>query len=187
MGVSAAKIEGSKHEPELIFGVQEELSLFGSRLKNQQGFTLVELITVIVILGIISAVAVPRFFDRNTFQSRGFYDQVISTLRYAQKTAVAQRRFVCISFTSNRSIKLTYDSTPPGAAHTAATCPGLDLTSPTGQTPYIVTSPTADVTLSGYSDFNFDALGRASPSQSITVSGYTTPPVAVVAETGYVH
>jgi MSHA pilin protein MshA len=32
-------------------------------LKNQQGFTLVEIIAVLVILGILSAVAVPKFLD----------------------------------------------------------------------------------------------------------------------------
>jgi len=187
MGVGTAKNDGNKLEPEFLFGDQAEVLLLGSHVKNQRGFTLVELITVIVILGIISAVAVPRFFDSNTFQSRGFYDQVISTLRYAQKTAIAQHRFVCVAFTTS-SITLTYDPTPPSAAHVAATCPGLDLTSPTGQIPYRVTSPTANVTLSGYSDFNFNALGKPSAAQSnITVSGYSATPVAVAAETGYVH
>lgn len=145
----------------------------------QRGFTLAELVTVIVILGILAAVAAPRFFDRGMFDSRGFYDQVISTLRYAQKTAVAQHRFVCVAFTSNRTITLTYGAT--------ALC-GSDLTSPAGQTPYTVTSPTADVTMSGYADFNFDALGKPSfaVAQSIAVSGYATP-ITIEVETGYVH
>ncbi len=32
-------------------------------LKNQQGFTLVEIIAVLVILGILAAVAIPKYFD----------------------------------------------------------------------------------------------------------------------------
>lgn len=141
----------------------------------QRGFTLTELIAVMAIVGILAAVAVPRFFDRNTFDSRGYYDQVISTLRYAQKAAVAQHRFVCVAFGAS-SVTLTYGAT--------AAC-GSDLTSPTGQTPYIVTAPSG-VTLSGGAAFNFDALGRASAAQTITVSGYATP-ITIETETGYVH
>ena len=63
-----------------------------------------------VIIGIIAAVAAPRFFDSNVFQSRGFADQVQATLRYAQKAAIAQRRFVCVAFTGN-SITLTIGAT----------------------------------------------------------------------------
>lgn len=32
-------------------------------LKNQKGFTLIEIIAVLVIMGILAAVAVPKFFD----------------------------------------------------------------------------------------------------------------------------
>lgn len=128
-----------------------------------------------LILGILAAVAVPRFFDRNIFDSRGFYDQVLSTLRYAQKTAVAQHRFVCVSFTAN-SITLT--------SGTSAAC-GSNLSGPAGQTPYIVTAE-GDATLSGAANFSFNALGRASAAQDITVSGYPTH-ILVEAETGYVH
>ncbi len=144
-----------------------------------RGFTLVELITVMVIVGILALAALPRFFEKNTFDSRGYYDQVISTLRFAQKIAVAQRRFVCVTFTAN-SITLTHGVT--------AAC-GNALTSPTGVTPYTVTSPTGEVILSNFADFNFNALGRPSivqPGAGIVVSGYATP-IVVEAETGYVR
>ncbi|WP_197743244.1 type IV pilin protein [Desulfosarcina ovata] len=34
-----------------------------AHLKNQKGFTLVEIIAVLVILGILAAVAIPKYFD----------------------------------------------------------------------------------------------------------------------------
>lgn len=152
-------------------------------MKNR-GFTLVELVMTMIIIGILAAVAVPRFFDSAVFQSRGYADQVQATLRYAQKAAIAQNRSVCVAFASN-SITLTIDPVAIGVAHPAATCPGSNLTGASGQTPYTVTAP-GSVTLSGGAAFSFDALGRASAARSITVSGYATP-ITVEAETGYVH
>jgi len=156
---------------------------------SQRGFTMTELITVMVIIGILAAMVAPRFFDRNTFDSRGFYDQTISTLRYAQKTAISQHRLVCVAFAPN-SITLTQvasGSTCPG------TSPANNLANPSGQPSYVITAPSG-VTLSGYADFNFDALGKPRDTagvslvaqQVIAVSAYTTP-IKVEMETGYVH
>ncbi len=136
---------------------------------------MIELVTIMVILGVIAAIAAPRFFDRGGFDSRSFYDQVISTLRYAQKAAIAQRRFVCVAFTAN-SVTLTTGATPA--------C-GTNLAGPTGAAPYLISSGNASFAPTP-TPFNFDALGRASLAQNLTVSGYATA-ITIEAETGYVH
>ncbi|MCX7193492.1 MAG: prepilin-type N-terminal cleavage/methylation domain-containing protein [Proteobacteria bacterium] len=149
-----------------------------------KGFTLIELVMTMVIIGIMGAVAVPRFFGTSVFQSRGYADQLKATLRYAQKAASAQNRFICVTFAAN-SITLTYDATQSSSAHVTATCPGSNLAGPSGQIPYKVTAP-GGITLSGATAFYFDTLGKPSAAQAITVAGYATP-VTVEAETGYVH
>jgi len=68
-------------------------------INQQKGFTLVELIVVIVILGILSAVAAPRFFDQQSYRDRAFKDELVSALRYAQKRAVASGCTVRVSIT----------------------------------------------------------------------------------------
>ena len=145
---------------------------------------MIELIMTMVVVGVLASVALPRFFDSNVFQARGFADQVKATMRYAQKMAIAKNRFVCVSFTTS-SVTVTLDTTTPSASHSSATCPGSNISSPAGQTPYTISS-SGGVTLSGATGFNFSAQGRASTAQSITVSGYATP-ITVEAETGYVH
>jgi len=153
---------------------------------RQRGFSLAELITVIVIIGILAATAVPRFMDRNAFDSRGFYDQAISTLRYAQKAAIAKHQFVCVTFPAINSITLT-----TGAA--AGCAGGANLTGPDGVAPYTVTNANASFTVIPGA-LGFDALGRPFDAagaalvanQAITVSAYANP-IIIEMETGYVH
>lgn len=141
------------------------------------GFTLIELVMTMVIVGILAAVVAPRFFDNNVFQSRGFADQVQATLRYAQKLAIAQHRFACAAFTNN-SITLTIGPT--------AAC-GTPLLSPTGEANYVITAP-AGITFAAIpTDFSFNALGTPTNApQTINIIG-ASDGITIEAETGYVH
>jgi MSHA pilin protein MshC len=53
------------------------------------GFTLLELVATTVIVGILSAAVIPRFFSEQDFEQRGYVDEVASSLRYAQRIAIA--------------------------------------------------------------------------------------------------
>lgn len=55
----------------------------------RNGFTLIELVTCIVILGVLVAVTGPRFLSYQPFQERGYIDEVAASMRYAQRVAVA--------------------------------------------------------------------------------------------------
>jgi len=58
-----------------------------SRSCHQLGFTLIELILVLVLLGIVSAVALPRFIGSSGFDERVLFDDTLNAARYAQKVA----------------------------------------------------------------------------------------------------
>jgi len=74
---------------------------------RQLGFTLIELVMVMVLLGVLSVYATPRVFSSKDFYARGFHDETLSLIRYAQKTAVAQRRTVCVNLTAPAPAKAT--------------------------------------------------------------------------------
>jgi len=59
------------------------------RLFRYGGFTLIELVAVLVIIGIVMAVVTPRFFNNAAFSERGYADEIAASLRYARRIAVA--------------------------------------------------------------------------------------------------
>jgi len=56
----------------------------------QSGFTLVELVVVILLVGILSAVAIPRFFKTSGFTERNATEEILIAFRYAQQLAMSR-------------------------------------------------------------------------------------------------
>lgn len=70
-------------------------------LRRSAGFTMVELITVIILIGILGAVGASRFFDNTVFENRAYADQAKTIIRYAQKLAISQNRFIFVRTNGN--------------------------------------------------------------------------------------
>lgn len=132
----------------------------------QRGFTLVEMITIIVILGIIAVVAMPRFADTDAFRNRATVDQVSAALRYAQKVAIA----------SHSDVTVNVSNGAPVNCGTAVVEGVITCVVPNG------------VTLGGTLSVAFDFMGRPTPNGTTTTVGDTTiTTITIEAETGYVH
>ena len=57
--------------------------------KPGAGFSLFEFIIVIVLLSILSVFALGGLFDQDEFAARGFFDDTVNALRFAQKLAIS--------------------------------------------------------------------------------------------------
>jgi len=157
-----------------------------SRFSLQRGFTLVELIMVIVMLGVLSIYVAPQLGGTSAMAVRGFHDETMAYLRFAQKTAIAQRRTTCIVWTGN-SMTLTIAETAGSNSCTAS------LSGPKGEIPASVTARSGVTYTSTPGDFNFDALGRPVNASAVATGNLTIQvadanrAITVEALSGYVH
>lgn len=127
---------------------------------------MVELITIIVIVGIISVVALPRFAGNDAFRDRATADQVAAALRYAQKVAIA----------SHSNVTVNVSNAAPGAPVNCGTAVAAGV---------ITCEVPNGVALGGMLSVAFDFMGTPTPNGASAVVGTTT--INIEAETGYVH
>jgi MSHA pilin protein MshC len=168
-------------------------------LARMAGFTLVELVTVLIIVGILAVVAIPRFMDRS-FDERGFHDEVKAAAQHARRVAVASRRFSCVNVTPGTGsagiAAILRDTRAPEAVVVAgAVSCGTAIALPApgrGCATNQVCAPNGVILAVGSSSVIFDPLGRSVTAPnvlaaplSITVVNQT--PINIQPETGYVQ
>ncbi len=159
-----------------------------SRGTRTAGFTLVELVMVIVMVGVLAAIAVPRLMNSGDVSTRGLHDATLAYLRYAQKTAVAQRRTVCVTFSANG---LSLSMASAAGSYTCGASPVL--AGPRGETPAQLSGTHGAAYSPQPSNFNFDGLGQPVNGTGATLGAQTIQvaglPSTVTVETlsGLVH
>lgn len=158
-----------------------------ARCASQRGFTIAELVAVMVIVGVLAAVALPKFSAGLAVRDDVFRDEVVSALRYAHATATSHRRLVCATVDST-SVSLAIAAVNPATACSAS------LPGPDGSATYASTNSgtTASAAPSGTLYFQpsgrvtSDAAGATTTDTTITISGVSSA-ISVVGETGHVE
>lgn len=156
-----------------------------------RGFTLVELIVILILVGIMGAVALPHLVNNNDMANQVFGDRVISGLRLAQKSAVGHRRLVCVTVAATG---LTLRMAASNPAPTTSPCANAMANAPDSE----FTSSSTAVSLSGYAgslyfqpngDVTTDQAGTLylSTTVRVTAAGAATRAILVEGSTGYVE
>lgn len=157
-------------------------------MQAMRGFTLIELIVVMILMAILAAVAAPRFFGAGDFEGPAFTQELASAARYAQKLAVTGGCPVRLEIPDATHYRLWQASAAPGVAcDTTFTRPVLQ---PGSGEDFKRTAP-GGVAIGGTVPLTVEFAATGAPTATPPVAGDISIPVGVrsvriAARSGYV-
>ena len=158
--------------------------LFPHSTNFSSGFTMIEVVTVLIVLAIISAVVVSRIFSTSTYELAAQVEVVKVHLQYAQTRAMGSNEIWGINFNTTTTYSLFRD----GDTGNTVNLPGEDnpVSLPDGIT----------VSVSGAGIVSFDEWGKPytdaaggtaqAGERTITVSSGSDTSITITPNTGFI-
>jgi MSHA pilin protein MshA len=118
------------------------------RIRDEKGFTLIEVIVVIIILGILAVVAVPRYLDMRTEAEKGVAKGITASLRgaiairhakYLLDSTATYGASTIVADLDTEDVTVAAAGTRITATFTSANTYGWSYTARSGDTPARVT------------------------------------------------
>jgi MSHA pilin protein MshC len=172
-----------------------------------RGFTMVELIVVMTLVGILAGIGMMRYFGTKNFDAVAYTDRVSALFRYGQKLAIAQNRAVYV-MVDGAKVSLCFDTTctskvtAPGGQNSGS----ANNLSVCGSSTWACEAPPSGLTYSvtpslSPTYFYFDRMGKpylpsvafgtasdAFVQRTVRITGDgANHDIVIEQETGYVH
>jgi prepilin-type N-terminal cleavage/methylation domain-containing protein len=151
-----------------------------------RGFTAVELITVLILVGVLAVVAMPRLDAGLSLRGAAWRDQVLAGLMQARSQAQGHRRLVCVTLATGAVRLAIASANPASACDTVIKGPDGDARWAYDGNGFTLTqSPAGTLYFQPDGRITRDGAGSSAVNVSIALAGETG--LQLTGETGHVR
>ena len=154
--------------------------------RPSRGFTMVELVAVMLLVGVLAVVALPRLDGTLGLRGSAWRDQVLAATLQARSLATGHRRLVCLTVATG-AVQMTMASANP-ASSCNTTLPGPDGDARWAVDPAslaVTVNPAGTLYLQPDGRVTSDGAGLTAVNVSIAIAGETA--LQITGETGHVR